>query len=803
MSDFPHITLDNWSEDLLFKSKPARGGVLPTPADALRHAHQLHDGYMSALASFRQKKEELPNGAVVASGAYIDVIVKKEASMESWKSLDTKHGAQVMNMCPADEESNKVTLYLTEDRTNWLDDKLNSYTHSANTDNRHSRKLIDALAAVNPISLKSFFTISGDYESISDRNEEYELWITGTEVDAEDIKRRIASVDVEYRNRTLTFDCMMVFLVKANREQLEILPQVIDRISEIRKFRRPSILTNPEKGIQESREWECLIRECVPIEDVLVKVGILDSGVNHHHPLLSPFLPEDRCHSVLADTNLRDRANHGTGMAGLVLYGDLTDVIYDRNIKPVTNELVSVKVIPNATNPDATDEHTAIILEDAIRLSEEDGAHLMTMAVTASECKEAIASATSAAIDETLYNGGTPKSLMLVSAGNVKNNDGVGYPDFLWNNSVNDPAQSWNALTVGAFTEKIVISDSEYEGRQIVAPSGGVSPFSRTSRLWDNNVLIKPEILMEGGNAYWDGEGNFQWHDDLMLATTDAHEYSAFSAFNATSAATALAGRLAGAIKHYNPKLSPLSIRALMVHSASWTEAMKDMCTVNGQLDLDLLVHTCGYGVPNWNKAVATHESYVTFIAEGELKPFAQGSGNELKHANMHLFKLPWPKDFLLDLGETDVTMRVTLSYYIQPSPGIKGKLKKYSYPSELLRFDVSTSQDTEETFTHRVANTASDGENVLSNDTNRWRIGINRRNQGSIHSDFICETAAQIASYDKIAIYPVTGWWKARKSMLDKGVKYSLVVSLETPDIDIYTPISQIIRNNVEILNN
>lgn len=110
--------------------------------------------------------------------------------------------------------------------------------------------------AVSPVRLESFFTVSGDYETVSDRIEEYEIWITGREVDAEDIKHRIASVGVEYRNRTLTFDCMMVVLVKANREHLEMLPQVIDRISEIRKFRRPSILTNPEKGMQESREWE-------------------------------------------------------------------------------------------------------------------------------------------------------------------------------------------------------------------------------------------------------------------------------------------------------------------------------------------------------------------------------------------------------------------------------------------------------------------------------------------------------------------------------------------------------------------
>lgn len=168
----------------------------------------------------------------------------------------------------------------------------------------------------------------------------------------------------------------------------------------------------------------------------------------------------------------------------------------------------------------------------------------------------------------------------------------------------------------------------------------------------------------------------------------------------------------------------------------------------------------------------------------------------------MHLFKLPWPKEILLGLGDAEVTMRVTLSYYIQPSPGVKGKLKKFSYPSELLRFEVSTSQDTEETFIHRVSNTGADNGVMLGNDTGRWQIGINRRNQGSIHSDFIRETAAQIAAYDKIAVYPVTGWWKTRKSMLEKGIKYSLVVTLETPEVDIYTPISQMVTNLITIEN-
>lgn len=801
MSDYSHFTLRNCSENVTFKSRSAMGKQLPAPDDAVRHAQHLREGYDAALASFRLKKEALPDGANAASGVYVDVTVRRDAPLSTWNSLDTKKGAKIMNMRSVDETTDRVTLYLAEKSVDWLDKQIEAYESSENTEKRKRRSLVDALNDVDSISLASFFTVEGEFETVNDNPAEYELWIAGMQNDVDDIKSRLASVNIEYRNRVIVFDNVTVVLVKANRGQLEKLPQVLDLISEIRKFKRPSILTNPSGGLSEAREWERLIRECMPVENnPLTKIGILDSGVNYNHPLISPFLTKERCHSVLADGNIRDIANHGTGVAGLVLYGDFTEVLHDNNIRPVTNELVSVKVIANSTNPDATDEHTAIILEDAIRQSEEDGANLMTMTVTSEECNNAVASATSAAIDETLYNGGDPESLLFISAGNISNNDGVDYPDFLWNNPVQDPAQSWNAISVGAFTDKVLIDDVEYEGKRIVAPRGGVSPFSRTSRLWDNNMPIKPEILMEGGNAYWDGEG-FSWHDDLMLVTASSREIAPFNAFNATSAATALAGRLAGAIKYHNPELSALSIRALMVHSASWTEAMKQMCMDNGQLNKDLLVHTCGYGVPDWGKATATHESYVTFVAEEELHPFAI-SGSGLKHANMHFFNLPWPRELLLDMGDVEVTMRVTLSYYIQPAPGVKEKLKKFSYPSELLRFEVSTSQDTEESFKKRVANTAEEDDEVLSNDTSRWEIGIQRRNQGSIHSDSIKETAAQIAAYNMIAVYPATGWWKNRKSMLEKGIKYSLVVSLEAPGVDLYTPISLIVANTITVAN-
>ena len=84
-----------------------------------------------------------------------------------------------------------------------------------------------------------------------------------------------------------------------------------------------------------------------------------------------------------------------------------------------------------------------------------------------------------------------------------------------------------------------------------------------------------------------------------------------------------------------------------------------------------------------------------------------------------------------------------------------------------------------------------------------RWYLGSDNRDVGSIHSDYCELTAAELCDCKNIAVFPVIGWWRER-SYLDKydsKIRYSLVVSLSTPkvDVDFYTPIMTEIRNVVE----
>jgi hypothetical protein len=184
--------------------------------------------------------------------------------------------------------------------------------------------------------------------------------------------------------------------------------------------------------------------------------------------------------------------------------------------------------------------------------------------------------------------------LFLLSAGNVRSFD----DDYLSRSDlepVEDPGQSWNALTVGAFTELTVIDSEEigYVRWTPLADRGELSPYSRTSVTFQRIWPIKPDIVLEGGNIARSPDGS--QHDSpysFQRLTTKAqlHDQRVFTVTCATSAATAQAAHLATSILADYPRLWPETVRALVVHSAEWTAAMRHrMDRVRGRAAIDAL----------------------------------------------------------------------------------------------------------------------------------------------------------------------------------------------------------------------
>jgi hypothetical protein len=160
----------------------------------------------------------------------------------------------------------------------------------------------------------------------------------------------------------------------------------------------------------------------------------------------------------------------------------------------------------------------------------------------------------------------------------------------------------------------------------------------------------------------------------------------------------------------------------------------------------------------------------------------------------MKLFRLPWPLEQLTDLGNIEVVMRVTLSYFIEPNPAESARNQKQRYASHGLRFAVKLPDEDENDFRKRVNKAArQEAGRAHASDTG-WTIGTDLRDRGSLHSDLWRGPASDLARRGAVAVYPVSGWWKDREHLerYHRVARFALVVSIVTPptEVDIYTSV-------------
>ena len=384
-----------------------------------------------------------------------------------------------------------------------------------------------------------------------------------------------------------------------------------------------------------------------------------------------------------------------------------------------------------------------------------------------------------------------------LSAGNTEAAQRRYYADFNMTDGIHDPAQSWNALTVGGYTDKIVIDVARGRDGRLSAPYGDLSPSSCTSTTWVR-WPFKPDIVMEAGNMGINPEHLDPDYidDNLSLLSTSAVPNRPLIPMGDTSAAAALASRFCAVAWSKYPDLKPETVRALMVHSARWSPQMLAHFTDGaGEVDYKTVLRCYGYGATDQQRLLSSLDNSLTLIVEDEIQPFFEDKG-AIKTREMRLHKLPWPKQVLIDLQNTDVTMRITLSYFVEPSPGARGWTPRYGYQSHGLRFAVINPLETPDDFQLRINRFEREDDYVNPNLADPgWMLGRSLRSTGSIHSDIWTGRAIELASREYVAVHPTIGWWNQRKHLEGwrKTARYSLVVTIATPEVevDLYTPVA------------
>lgn len=737
-------------------------------------------------------------------GVYVEFHSSPDFELEV-NSLDsTRTGIRLLNIRTEVEDEKqlrKAMVFIPEAKKQYFIKKIQDYCEPREGKPKNYA-LVESINDIRLAVLESFWLPEHKVWIPEGEPAWCEIWLNSDSDESELEFREIVSnnLHIPLQENSLRFPERRVVLVKANREQLNALVLHSPHIAEMRRADEIASFF-VELDNTEQTEWaKDLMTRLHVNEDTNVYVSILDTGVNNGHMLLKPVLRDEDCRSFHPEWGSYDHEGHGTKMSGIIAYGDLKEALEGNHEVHISHLLESLKILPPAGENEAKlyGYITQQLISNAI-IDAPERKRVLCMAITAPkyQTNDGRPSSWSAAIDE-ITSGyvDEDRKLFILSAGNIMdNNEWSIYPDSNMTHSIQNPGQSWNALTVGAYTNLSEIRTQGNKNAEVVAPRGGLSPYSSTSITWGKGWPVKPEIVLEGGNVLRDRFGCV-WDGEQSLITTSSDQREGqFTYFNATSAAAAQAAWMASQINIEYPDIWPETIRGLLVHSAQWTEAMKEQFLHGSNKgDYKRLLRTCGYGVPNLDRALWCAKNTVNLIAEAEIEPYERRSSVSLK--DMHIHELPWPKDILLSLGETPVQLRVTLSYFIEPSPGEVGWKDRYKYSSFGLRFATNGTNSKEE-FLRKVNIAARDEDGELSVNTDggvNWTLGDNNRNLGSIHSDIWEAPASLIATSNLIGVYPTHGWWSKRKWLNRWGrkVRYSLIISLHTPEqsIDLYTPI-------------
>ena len=860
---FPDPRIFGASEE--YKARRQRGTESPG-RERTSHADHLLNEYRQVVELIQKDRQSRLDPSLPEMGSIQIEFVGAEKSQLAVAELEGRsQGIYLLNVrSEGSPPIQTATVHVSNIRGRpnaFFTEKIGLYR---NADSKSGKprydQLMRSIESIRPATLSSFW-FGGDVDLPDKKTEIWcEIWLTRPGEPPKSRKKRIKTnstksedgsnapsgtatrfrhncrqLGIDCRPRTLRFPEQEVFLVRANGIQLQGLVDSVEMLSAICPYREPaSFFLNLLP--REQPEWiEDMVARLSVSSTPTSSVCVLDTGVNSGHPLLSPVISDKHRHSVKMDNDVADFRNprmaHGTEMCGIAAFGDLSEALESPHPLSVDHAVESVKILFEGKEdlPELFGQITTRAVSLA-ETAEPNFNRVSCLAVSSEGTIDGTPSSWSASIDQLAFGEeieddmeaerpSNHKRLLVVSAGNVREPaDWVDYPTSNTTTAIEDPAQAWNALTVGAFTDKTTVTETGTEGYTAVAPRGALSPLSRTSQSWDYRWPLKPDIVLEGGNVAKDSKGNTADFESLAVLTTApdwAERGIHFSPFRGTSPATAQASWMAAKIFTACPQAWPETVRGLLVHSARWTDVMNSSKGNMRKDEVRQIIRTVGYGVPNLARALrSARNSFTMIFQDDQLQPFVK-KGSTLSYNHIRLFELPWPRNVLQELDNTPAEIRITLSYFIAPKPGQKGWNNRYRYPSHALRFDLNNIGEDRATFLQRLsAKEEGDGDTEESEDRDsgsaRWLVGQKLRSRGSIHTDVWSGAAVDMVNCRYLAVYPGGGWWKERhqSNYGERSVRFSLLVSLEVPEattlhgvpVDLYTPVRQEIIEKTQV---
>ncbi|MEP9374419.1 S8 family peptidase [Mesorhizobium sp. KR1-2] len=650
MATYEHLPLKRIEGELQRRKNGFPGGVQRQPSE---HGKKIKADIDATQADFKK----LPQIEGVDPSLILKIKVAGLIQDDDWRKL----GLSILSI-----DGDKTTVLFANDKSlASFHQKVDAYRSGPPDGQKHPQfaQLIGSIESVSLVEpedrigrvLRSNgFSDPTDFKPDQEYTLDFELHRPNSEDDAHLFIFRLEKLIGAHAGKVLSvYNGQHLLLVRANclgKSVIEAL--AMPEVAVIDLPPQPDLATADLSDMDLAG-----IEGGAPPNENAIVIGIVDSGVNFGHKLLTAT--EAGSFSASASFGPEDEGGHGTSVASIAAYGDIQARIaandFDAQFK-----IASARV---TTKDGKFPEETSVpaLMEAAItRLHDEFGCRIINISLGDAQrvYDGSRVDPWTATLDRLARD---LDIVIVVSAGNRDDltatyGDKITnlYPEILVEPAARiiAPAIGANVLSVGAIAHSNGLSSEEEElvGVRPICGKEEPAPFTRTGP--GIRDMVKPEFVDFGGTAVWDGptqrlvNGNLKPSAGVWAFAHTPLE-RIFRSRSGTSFSAPNVSYKAALVMSEFPKASANLIRALLTTSARLPQAPLQR---HNPLSVKNLRHVCGYGIASPIDAALSEDSRVVLYTEDSLT---------LDH--FAVYEVPIPGVFQSTKGSKEI--RVALAF--------------------------------------------------------------------------------------------------------------------------------------------